>query len=71
MKREFNVVIERDPAGYHVASVPERHGRHTQARALDKILTRIKEAIEPCLSVENFSMAPVEFVGVQRVAAER
>jgi predicted RNase H-like HicB family nuclease len=68
MKREFNVVIERDSEGFYVASVPELHGCHTQARSLDKLLNRIKEAIELCLEVADPGIAPPEFVGVQRVA---
>ena len=70
MKREFNVVIERDFEGYYVASVPELHGCHTQARSLDKLLHRIKEAIELCLEVEDSGITPPEFVGFQRVAVE-
>lgn len=31
MKKEFNVIIERDSEGYYVASVPELKGCHTQA----------------------------------------
>ena len=70
MKREFNVVIERDSEGYYVASVPELPGCHTQARSLDKLLSRVKEAIELCLEVEGSGSARPEFVGVQRVAVE-
>ena len=70
MKREFSVVIERDSEGYYVASVPELHGCHTQARSLDKLLTRIKEAIELCLEVQDAGITQSEFVGVQRVAVE-
>jgi predicted RNase H-like HicB family nuclease len=70
MKREFNVVIERDAEGYYVASVPELHGCHTQARSLDKLLSRIKEAIELCLEVEDPRISRSEFVGLQRVAVE-
>lgn len=70
MKREFNVVIERDTEGYYVASVPGFHGCHTQARSLDKLLSRVKEAIELCFEVEDSGLAPSEFVGVQRVAVE-
>ncbi len=70
MKREFNVVIERDSEGYYVASVPELHGCHTQARSLDKLLSRIKEAIELCLEVENSGCDANEFIGIQRVAVE-
>ena len=53
MRLEFNVVIERDAEGYYVASVPELRGCHTQARSLDKLLSRIREAIELCLEVEE------------------
>ena len=55
MKRQFNVVIERDSEGFYVASVPELSGCHTQARSLDKLRNRIKEAIELCLEVGNFT----------------
>lgn len=35
MSRKFSVVLERDEAGYYVASVPTLPGCHTQARSLD------------------------------------
>ena len=70
MKRDFNVVIERDTEGYYVASVPELRGCHTQARSLDKLLSRIKEAIELCLEVDDSDPGSSEFVGVQRVTVE-
>jgi len=65
MTRAFSVVIERDKDGWLVASVPELRGCHTQAKTLDALMKRVKEAIELCLEVEE----PVanEFVGVQRV----
>ena len=49
MNREFSVVIEKDEEGYFVASVPTLRGCHTQARSLDVLMKRIKEAIEVCL----------------------
>jgi predicted RNase H-like HicB family nuclease len=66
MTREFNVVIEKDEDGFFVASVPALRGCHTQAKSLDVLMKRIKEAIELCMEVED----PVsnQFVGVQRVA---
>jgi predicted RNase H-like HicB family nuclease len=66
MTREFNVVIERDEDGYFVASVPELRGCHTQAKSLDVLMKRVKEAIQLCLEVEE----PVsnKFIGIQRVA---
>lgn len=66
MTREFSVVIEKDEDGYFVAWVPALRGCHTQARSLDVLMKRIKEAIELCLEVEEPVMS--EFIGVQRVA---
>ena len=64
--REFNVIIEKDQDGYFVASVPSLRGCHTQAKSLDTLMKRIKEAIELCLELEEPSTS--EFVGVQKVA---
>jgi predicted RNase H-like HicB family nuclease len=66
MNREFSVVIEKDEAGYFVASVTTLRGCYTQAKSLDVLMKRIKEAIELCLEVEE--PANTEFIGVQRVA---
>jgi len=65
-KREFSVVIEKDEDGYYVGSVPELKGCHTQAKSLDELMERTKEAILLCLEVEGKDIR-VEFVGVQRV----
>lgn len=70
MSRAFNVVIERDAEGYYVASVPELRGCHTQAKSLDTLMVRIREAIELCVEVEGEESTPHEFVGVQRVWVE-
>ena len=67
-KREFNVIVERDEAVYYVASVPELPGCHTQARSLDKLMVRVREAVELCLEVERESGRRIEFIGVQRIA---
>jgi predicted RNase H-like HicB family nuclease len=67
MKREFNVIIEQDSEGYFVASVPELQGCHTQARSLDTLMKRVREAIELCLRVGGEQRRPTRFVGVQRL----
>ena len=64
--KEFSVIIEKDEDGFFVASVPALRGCHTQAKSLDALMKRIKEAIELCLEVER--PATTEFIGVQRVA---
>lgn len=69
MVREFTVVIERDEEGYLVGSVPALKGCHTQARSMDELLERIKEAIQLCLEVQSEeAMETLELVGIQRVA---
>ena len=67
-KREFTVIIERDEDGYYVARVPELRGCHTQARNLDTLMKRVREAILLCLEVEGRPSESVELVGVQRVS---
>ena len=67
-RREFSVIIERDSAGYYVALVPELKGCHTQAKSLDTLMKRVREAIELCLEVEGDRAGMPEFVGVQRIA---
>ncbi len=52
-KQEFSVVVERDAEGYYVASVPALPGCHTQARSLDKLMVRIREAIELFFKIES------------------
>ena len=69
MTKEFNVIIERDEEGYYVASVPELQGCHTQAKSLDKLMERIREAIELCLEVQG-DVPTQEFIGVQRITVE-
>lgn len=49
MTQDYNVVVERDEAGWYVASVPSLPGCHTQARSLDELSLRVREAIETCV----------------------
>lgn len=70
MTRDFNILIEEDEDGGLVASVPELHGCHTQARSLDELMVRIKEAIVLCLEVEELQTPMPRFVGFQRMSVE-
>jgi predicted RNase H-like HicB family nuclease len=67
LPRQFDVIIERDEEGYYIASVPQVPGCHTQARSLDEVAQRIREAIELCLEVEGAPEQNLEFVGIQRI----
>ncbi len=67
MKREFNVVTETDSGGYYVATVPELHGCHTQAKSLDTLMKPVKDAIEFCLEVQGEPGRSTHFIGLQRI----
>ena len=69
MKRthRFTVLIEQDEDGIYVASAPALKGCHTQARTLEELWSRIREAIELCLEVEELGDPPMRFVGVQQI----
>ena len=68
MARQFSVIIEQDQDGYYVASVPALRGCHTQAKSLDELSVRVKEAIELCLEVEDNDAERLEFIEVQQVS---
>ena len=68
MTHQYDVVVEKDSAGYFVASVPALPGCHTQAKSLDDLMVRIREAIELCIEVNGDSIEPLDFVGIQRIS---
>lgn len=63
--RSYDVVVERDEEGWFVGSVPGLAGCHTQARTLEQLLERVREAIVLCL--EASGGAGTAFVGIRRV----
>ncbi len=67
MAQEFNVVIEIDSEGYYVGTVPEFRGCHTQAKSLDTLIKRMKEAIKLCLEVEGPPKKNTRVIGMQKV----
>lgn len=60
MAGEFSVIIEQDAEGYYVASVPALRGCHTQAKSLDELMARVREAAELCLEAEDTSDSNVK-----------
>ena len=64
----FNIIIEKGEDGYLIAEVVELPGCRTQAKNMDELIIRIREAItlyleceSPCIEVQN------EFIGVQKI----
>ena len=79
LQNKFKVLIERDEDGYFVATVPGLPGCHTQARDIDELRKRVREAIKLCLSVAKtepqykkkiklFAYEP-SFVGMEMINA--
>lgn len=66
MAKEYTVIIEQGEDGYLIASVVELPGCHTQAKTMEELLSRIKEAISLYLEVEK-DIEPTRFVGIQKV----
>jgi len=62
---KYSVVIERDEDGLYIASIPELPGCHTQARSIDEVMSRIKEAAELYLEATGVEPSENEFVGIQ------
>jgi predicted RNase H-like HicB family nuclease len=63
--RTFNVIVEQDEDGWFISEVVGLPGCHTQAKTLDELMKRTKEAISLCLKCTK----PVEerFVGLQQI----
>jgi predicted RNase H-like HicB family nuclease len=51
---KFAVIVEKDDNAIYVASVPDLPGCHTQAKTLDELTKRVKEAIIVYLKAECF-----------------
>jgi len=64
--KQFSVIIEQDEEGWYIASVPSLRGCHTQAKSLDELNTRIAEAIELCLEMDE-NVEQLVFIGVQQM----
>ena len=66
---KFRVIIEQDEDGVFVATVPELKGCHTQAKTLDALMERTKEAIALYLDFQKSTanLGKMSFVGLQEI----
>ncbi len=67
MKRKFNVLIEKDEDDWLVSEVVELPGCHTQAKTMDELIKRTKEAIKAYLETEERPTFTETFVGLQQI----
>jgi len=66
-KNQFLVLIERDEDNMLVASVPALKGCHTQAKSMDLLMKRTKEAIRAYLETEKRPDLSGRFIGMQTI----
>ena len=67
MKRRYTIIVERDEDGWLVSEVVGLPGCHTQAKDMNQLLERTKEAIQAYLQSEEEPEISEEFVGVQQI----
>ncbi len=67
MEQQFTVIIEKDSEGWFVSEVVELPGCHTQARTLDELMDRTKEAIQAYLETGEEPEMSTVFVGIQQI----
>lgn len=70
MTQKYNVVIEQGEDGYLISEVVELPGCHTQAKTMDELLKRTKEAIYLYLKCKSPDESVIKFLGVQQLEIE-
>lgn len=70
MTQRFNVIIEKGEDGYLISNVVELSGCHTQAKTLDELMKRTKEAISLYLHVKKPEEQVTKFLGLQQIDIE-
>jgi len=64
---EFNIIIEKGEDGYLISEVVELPGCHTQAKDLNELMKRTKEAISLCLEEQKDVEINGSFIGIQKI----
>lgn len=67
MTKTYTVIIEKDEKGWFVSEVVELPGCHTQAKGMDQLLERTKEAIQAYLETAEEPKISEKFIGVQQI----
>ncbi len=68
---DFNVIIEKGRDGFYISEVVGLPGCHTQAKTIDELMARTKEAIELYLEEKGDKVDILDsFVGLQKLRIE-
>ena len=74
MKKQYAFIITKGYDGYYIATVPELPGVVTQAKEIQDLFPRVKEAIEAYLEVAEEEVSAndeyIKFVGINNVEVE-
>jgi len=66
MVKEFTIIIEKDENEWLISEVVELPGCHTQAKTIEELISRTKEAIETYIGKEKIEHKE-KFIGVQKI----
>ena len=66
--KDYTIIIERGEDGYLVSEVLELPGCHTQAKTLDELMKRTREAIKVYVGSASAEPLPSTFLGIQKLA---
>jgi len=66
--RSYTLILEQGEDGYLISEVLELPGCHTQAKTMDELLRRTKQAISLYLTENNDSSEQEShFIGMQKI----
>ncbi len=69
MAKQYTMTVVRDVDGWLVSEVVELPGCHTQAKTMDELVKRTKEAIRGYVkAADNIDLA-TEFIGLHKIRA--
>ena len=64
---DFNIIIEKGEDGYLISEVVELPGCHSQAKDMNELIKRTKEAIVLYLKEQNNIAVESNFIGIQKI----
>ena len=67
MIQKFNLIIEKDEDDWYISEVVELPGCHTQAKSMDKLIERTKEAVQAYLGNGAKHKIEEKFIGIQQI----
>ena len=65
--KNFNLIIEKGEDGYLISEVIELPGCHTQAKDMNELIKRTKEAISLYLREQGDTEFSTNFIGLQKI----